>query len=276
MLIAVLAPELVAFTAWTQHREAAKIVKIWRQTFEEKQPQNAPWFRKLMVSMGFTKRHGAELGSSRSIESIENVTSEEHTDQTPDPPHMHAVPSSHSTVHPEKIHQDNPVETDTVASPSPVRHVWTMVHGHYVAMGGLHCPQPPYKSPSLKDLANPTLTSLGFKTLCEHHPELIPDISEDQIRDKSKANGLTKTLVCLQAAWFCAQCISRLAQHMPVTLLELNAFGHSICALIIYGLWWHKPYDVETTTCLEGENAKYFTAAVPLDLAGEHLLSRAL
>lgn len=37
----------------------------------------------------------------------------------------------------------------------------------------------------------------------------IPDLSEEEIKSKSKANGLAKTLVCAQALWFVAQCISR-------------------------------------------------------------------
>jgi len=35
----------------------------------------------------------------------------------------------------------------------------------------------------------------------------LPDPSKDEITDKSKADGLTKTIVCFQALWFCVQCI---------------------------------------------------------------------
>lgn len=37
----------------------------------------------------------------------------------------------------------------------------------------------------------------------------IPDLSEEEIKSKSKANGLAKALVCVQALWFIAQCITR-------------------------------------------------------------------
>ena len=41
------------------------------------------------------------------------------------------------------------------------------------------------------------------------HNEILPDLSEEEIQSKSKANGLAKSLVCIQALWFIAQCITR-------------------------------------------------------------------
>ncbi len=69
--------------------------------------------------------------------------------------------------------------------------------------------------------------------------------------DKSKADGLKKTIVCAQALWFCVQCFTRLAQALPVSLLEVNTFAHAVCTLLIYVLWWHKPLDVEEPTEVE-------------------------
>jgi hypothetical protein len=42
----------------------------------------------------------------------------------------------------------------------------------------------------------------------------------------------------------------RVGQALPVTLLEINTFAHSICALLVYILWWDKPLDVEQPTYL--------------------------
>ena len=41
------------------------------------------------------------------------------------------------------------------------------------------------------------------------HDEVLPDLSEEEIQSKSKANGLAKSVVCIQAIWFIAQCITR-------------------------------------------------------------------
>lgn len=50
---------------------------------------------------------------------------------------------------------------------------------------------------------------------------ILPDLFESQIRDKSKASGLAKTLVCTQAIWFCTLCTVRLSQNSTICLLEL-------------------------------------------------------
>ena len=40
---------------------------------------------------------------------------------------------------------------------------------------------------------------------------------------------------------------------MPLSLLELNTFGHAVCALLIYLLWWEKPFEVEFPTMIEDQ-----------------------
>ncbi|KAL9019840.1 MAG: hypothetical protein Q9185_002889 [Variospora sp. 1 TL-2023] len=95
-----------------------------------------------------------------------------------------------------------------------------------------------------------TITPDGLLFLLDHEPDALPYLSREQIKDKSKADGLKKTLVCAQALWFCVQCITRLAQALPVSLLELNTFAHALCTLVIYILWWHKPLDIDEPTLL--------------------------
>jgi hypothetical protein len=72
----------------------------------------------------------------------------------------------------------------------------------------------------------------------------LPVIPASQIQDKSKADGLAKSVVCIQAVWMVAQVIARLVISLPVSLLEINTCGHVICALILYLLWWSKPFDI--------------------------------
>ena len=55
------------------------------------------------------------------------------------------------------------------------------------------------------------LTSDGVRHLLKQgstHNDL-PDLSKEEIKSKSKANGLAKALVCIQALWFITQCITR-------------------------------------------------------------------
>jgi hypothetical protein len=99
----------------------------------------------------------------------------------------------------------------------------------------------------------PTLTAKGVSLLLKCEPDLVPDISEKNIKDKSKGGSFTKFVACTQAAWFCATCVTRLAQQLPISQLELNTFAHALCTVIIYWLWWRKPLDVETPLLITDE-----------------------
>lgn len=69
----------------------------------------------------------------------------------------------------------------------------------------------------------------------------LPQISQSDILDKSKTDGLGKGLACLQAFWILMQVCTRIAAGLPITLLEVITLGHVLCALVMYTLWWHKP-----------------------------------
>ncbi|EGO57533.1 hypothetical protein NEUTE1DRAFT_129457 [Neurospora tetrasperma FGSC 2508] len=137
---------------------------------------------------------------------------------------------------------------------------WTMVHGFLAAMGGIAIEirdnDPEINvadrianflpiQDSQRQRTRLTLTPKGLQFLKEHgYEKLIPDLSENRIKDKSKASAFAKTLVCIQASWFCIQCLTRFAQGLAISLLELNTLGHAICTLFIYALWWNKPLDI--------------------------------
>jgi len=90
---------------------------------------------------------------------------------------------------------------------------------------------------------------------------LLPDISKEYIKDKSKADHLAKMLVIAQATWLILQVVMRWASKLLVTALELNTLAHSICALLVYSLWWDKPLDIQDPTLLIGS---YFPPLVAL------------
>jgi hypothetical protein len=129
-------------------------------------------------------------------------------------------------------------------------------------MGGLavDITDPEFQIFEPKQYTQLTLTERGIRWIHHRAPELIPNIPEAEIWDRSKANGLTKTLVCLQTTWFCAQCIGRLSQQFTISLLELNTFAHALCTLLVYILWWHKPLDIKGTTLVHGPFMTQLTA----------------
>lgn len=107
-----------------------------------------------------------------------------------------------------------------------------------------------------------TLTSSGVLELVRVAPHLLPDISLSQITDKSNADQLAKAVITLQASWFAAHCISRIALGMTISLLELNTLAHCVCALIAYFAWWKKPLDISEPTLVDGRDAGIICAGM--------------
>lgn len=131
--------------------------------------------------------------------------------------------------------------------------VWTMAHSFMAVMGGIAYQTPREEDERFVDgpacllsLSAEALQLLGCVGLC-------PDISESQIRDKSKADDFGKGFACLQAGWIVVQVIGRLIGRLPVTLLEINTIGHVLCAMVIYYLWRDKPLDVHDPIVLSRE-----------------------
>lgn len=96
-----------------------------------------------------------------------------------------------------------------------------------------------------------TFTQAGIKILIRlGYMDEFGNISVDDIRDKGKASSIAKVLVAIQTLWFCTQLIARLAQSLPISLLELNTFAHGICTLFAIYFWWEKPQDIEQPALL--------------------------
>lgn len=120
-------------------------------------------------------------------------------------------------------------------------------------MGGIAV-KPSSRKPFIPNSVHSTLTANGVSLLLKTAPHLLPDISVDEVKDKSKASSLTKLLACVQASWFCLSTITRFIEHLPVSMLELNAFAHALCTLAVYILWWHKPLDVSQPVVVSEED----------------------
>ncbi|RSL41831.1 hypothetical protein CEP54_015696 [Fusarium duplospermum] len=143
-----------------------------------------------------------------------------------------------------------------------------LVHGYFAAMGGFEFVTGddydvfPRKASGEKRTGL-TVTPAGLRYLVNKTPVEIPKLRRSEIEDKSKGSALAKTLVCLQAFWFCTQCITRFTQNLTISLLELNTFGHALCALLMYCLWWYKPLDIgEPVQITVGKETADYAAAM--------------
>ncbi|KAJ7151311.1 hypothetical protein C8R43DRAFT_1235942 [Mycena crocata] len=107
-----------------------------------------------------------------------------------------------------------------------------------------------------------TDSSSAWVDLCRgagHHPIVIQEqfdavpaylkdiraVDEEDIKDKSKGDALSKGVALVQGLWFTTQCIARVHQRLPVSELEVTTLAFAIVNILIYVLWWEKPLDVQ-------------------------------
>jgi hypothetical protein len=94
------------------------------------------------------------------------------------------------------------------------------------------------------------LGDYSSKLLAHGCPALF-SISQEEILDKSKADVASKTITLLQTCWFALQVISRAAQHLAISTLEIFTISIVACSFASILLWWHKPKDVSTQTVIQ-------------------------
>lgn len=90
-----------------------------------------------------------------------------------------------------------------------------------------------------KILQEPTVVEL-----LHAHKISFPGITKDRLMDRSKTDSLAKFIAIGQTAWFMAQVISRSAQRLPISELELATAAFALLNVLIYILWWDKPKNV--------------------------------
>ena len=113
---------------------------------------------------------------------------------------------------------------------------YTLSQAFFIVAGGLAIETKSFrKAPYL------TVTPAGAVELARLG--LLSPVEEEVISDKTKADPITKAIVCVQAAWFIVQCIARVAQDLPLTLLEIHTLAHVFIAMLMYLFWFPKPYN---------------------------------
>jgi len=75
-------------------------------------------------------------------------------------------------------------------------------------------------------------------------PVAITEVTEEEIQDRSKGDGLTKSIAICQALWFIVQCIARHVQNLAVSEFELVTLALSGVSGIMFLFWWNKPKEV--------------------------------
>jgi len=113
---------------------------------------------------------------------------------------------------------------------------WTMRHAFLADMGGFLLQSPDFP---VFPVDGQQLVYLVNRKYLPH-----PDIDQETIRDKNKADGFARIITLIQIAWFTVQCIARLIQHIALSTFELSTLAFIFCSLNMFFFWFHKPLDV--------------------------------
>lgn len=146
---------------------------------------------------------------------------------------------------------------------------WTITHAFHAEMGGF----------VLEDLYFPPfpVTTSQICYLVRNQYMEMPDITKEEVQDKSKADEAVKVFAIFQTGWVLLEIIARVAQDLPISLLELETCAIVGCSLFTFYFWFNKPMDISHPTKLHantsiakiliraGDEAKKPYSRTPLD-----------
>lgn len=119
---------------------------------------------------------------------------------------------------------------------------WTKTHGFYAEMGGYRVKE------DVPGGQTYIFRSEELAWLCKNNLITLPEVSLDELNDRSNADWVAKGIACVQSVWFMFQICARINQKLPITTLELLTVAFISCTGLTYCFWWHKPMDLETHT----------------------------
>ncbi|PYI24464.1 hypothetical protein BO99DRAFT_455430 [Aspergillus violaceofuscus CBS 115571] len=73
----------------------------------------------------------------------------------------------------------------------------------------------------------------------------LPDITKEELEDRSKADWMLRSITVLQIVWMGFQTSVRLQASLEVTHLEVSALAFALCAIWICVLTWNMPKKVQ-------------------------------
>lgn len=237
MFIAILLPEVVLYSAWSQWWAARDLRnEINRLGQQISGPTRfttfAKWERSECVACNpcnkldeFTDMFRDPTTRRQKHKNCECLDESRTED---DPPNDTNVESSQ--------HRD--VQANLLDQPKAFA-PWTMDQAFFAVSGGVAIDTSPFTHRPYT-----SLTPSGIVLLAEIG--LLPRFSEQDAQDRSRADAIAKSITCLQASWFFIQGLARVRAGLPLTLLELHTMTHIICALAMYAIWFRKPYGATT------------------------------
>jgi hypothetical protein len=146
---------------------------------------------------------------------------------------------------------------------------WDLSHGFYFNMGALNLEtKDGYEIPVCRKhycgdgwterICNEDVITLRLMDLIKY-----PEVSKQEIQDRSKGDTFVKIFALLQSAWFVFSAVSRAIAKLPVSPIELSCCAYVFCTCITYAFWWHKPKDI---MLVNSKSCHFDFTDLPLDL----------
>lgn len=111
-----------------------------------------------------------------------------------------------------------------------------MTHGFFLQMGGFVI----VEGTDIKEVLSPNRLDELYRQLLI----AFPNVAEEEIQHRSKADGLSTFLVVIQVTWFITQYTDRIVQGLATTQLELVTLAFTALNGVMYLFWWNKPFSV--------------------------------
>lgn len=120
---------------------------------------------------------------------------------------------------------------------------WTLRHGFFVDMGGLHLRCPDHSPFPINSRQLHYLITRGYAA--------YPSIKENQIRDRNKVDGTLRLITLIQTLFFMTNLLLRAVQKLAITVLELSTSAFVVVSIMTTVFWFRKPADVEHCDFIE-------------------------
>lgn len=133
---------------------------------------------------------------------------------------------------------------------------WTITHAHFLQMGGfrLICSKEDKEKYDDKLVFHYELQDGTWEGVLTHSALMYfmeigrlecPNISEEEIKDKSKGDAFFKALAILQLLWFILQVVVRASIHLDITPIEITTCALVVATIFMYWSWWNKPLNAQ-------------------------------
>ncbi|PYI31321.1 hypothetical protein BP00DRAFT_344008 [Aspergillus indologenus CBS 114.80] len=124
---------------------------------------------------------------------------------------------------------------------------WTLTHSLFANMGGFVVRDSPVPQDELSHRAEERTCSPAPPSVVHTTRVLprLPAITQEELRDRSKADGLMRLITVIQILWMCTQVIARSVSGLAVSQLEISVVAFASCAVVMYWLCWEKPKGVQ-------------------------------